>query len=180
MRKNSVSKYNYVARCLHWFSALIIISMFGVGLWMVDLNYYSTWYQTAPHWHKSVGILFAGLTIFRLIWKHLTVSPKIDGNRIEVYLATAGHIAMYALLFGLFVSGYLISTSDGRSIDVFNWFSIPGSGELFTQQSDIAGKVHFYIAWTLIFMVLLHVLAALKHHFINKDNTLRKMIGESK
>ncbi|HIF9288890.1 TPA: cytochrome b, partial [Photobacterium damselae] len=74
MRKNSVSKYNYVARCLHWFSALIIISMFGVGLWMVDLNYYSTWYQTAPHWHKSVGILFAGLTIFRLIWKHLTAS----------------------------------------------------------------------------------------------------------
>lgn len=62
----------------------------------------------------------------------------------------------------------------------FNWFAIPGAGELFTQQSDIAGKMHFLYCMDFDFMVLLHVLAALKHHFINKDNTLRKMIGESK
>ncbi len=172
--------YNVTARSIHWLSALVVIGMFGVGLWMVDLSYYSQWYQTAPHWHKSVGILLALLTLFRLMWKLFTLSPGIVGNRLEIVLATLAHWAIYLLLFTLFVSGYLISTSDGRSIDVFNWFSIPGAGLLFDDQSDKAGTLHVYAAWSLIALSGLHVLAAFKHHFINKDDTLRKMIGTAK
>ena len=53
--KSEVKNYNLVARGVHWVSAIVIIGMFAVGLWMVDLTYYSEWYKTAPHWHKSVG-----------------------------------------------------------------------------------------------------------------------------
>lgn len=175
-----VTHYNRTLQMIHWLSAIVVIGMFAVGIWMVDLSYYSTWYQEAPHLHKSVGILLAALTIFRIVWKAVTLSPKIDGAAWEKVSAKLAHGFIYLDLFVLFVSGYLISTEDGRGIDVFNWFSVPGAGALFDGQSDLAGLIHVYAAWTLIGVAVLHALAALKHHFINKDNTLRKMIGASK
>ncbi|WP_112478024.1 cytochrome b [Vibrio variabilis] len=180
MAVKEVKNYNPVARALHWLSAILVIGMFAIGLWMVDLTYYSQWYKTAPDWHRSVGILLALATVFRLVWKHITVAPKVEGNKFEKVGSKVGHIAMYVALFVIFASGYLISTSDGRGIDVFNWFTVPGLGELFPNQSDIAGEVHFYAAWFVILAAAGHALAALKHHFINKDNTLRKMLGVSK
>lgn len=177
---NQVKNYNPIARAIHWISALVIFAMFGLGLWMMDLTYYSSWYKTAPHWHKSVGILLAALTVFRLLWKMFTKSPKIEGSAVVVKAAHAAHHLIYLLLFVLFFSGYLISTSDGRGIEVFNWFVIPGAGELFPNQSDIAGQIHYYTAIALIGLAVLHAAAALKHHFVDKDNTLRKMIGASK
>lgn len=178
--KQNVTHYNTVARLLHWGSALVIIGMFAVGLWMVDLSYYSEWYQVAPNWHKSIGILLLAVTLFRLVWKIIKPTPKIEGKRFEVMAAKAAHHTIYLLLMVLFASGYLISTSDGRGIEVFNWFTVPGAGELFANQSDIAGEVHFYTAWVLIGLASVHGLAALKHHFVDKDNTLRKMIGARK
>lgn len=175
-----VKNYNLVARVIHWLSAIVIVGMFAVGIWMVDLSYYSTWYHEAPFLHKSVGILLALLTIFRVVWKASTASPKVTGSRFEKIASKAVHHTMYLDLFIIFVSGYLISTEDGRGIDVFNWFTIPGAGALFEGQADLAGVVHEIAAWTLIIMVVLHVLAALQHHFISKDDTLRKMIGASK
>ena len=76
----------------------------------------------------------------------------------------------------MFTSGYLISTADGRAIDVFNWFAVPALGELIENQEDIAGDVHFYLAWILIVTASLHAIAALKHHFFNKDDTLKQML----
>lgn len=177
--KSDVKNYNPVARAIHWLSAIVVIAMFGVGLWMVDLSYYSQWYKTAPHWHKSVGLLLAGLTIFRFIWKLVTPSPRPEGSALEIIGAKLAHMVMYVLFIVLFVSGYLISTEDGRAIDVFNWFSVPALGALFENQADISGQIHFYTAWALIILAAVHAIAALKHHFINKDNTLRKMIGAS-
>ncbi|MCC2521313.1 cytochrome b [Vibrio coralliilyticus] len=178
--RSEVKNYNPVARGIHWISAIVIIGMFAVGLWMVDLTYYSEWYKTAPHWHKSVGILLAALTLFRFVWKHTTPSPKVEGKAYEILGAKLVHLAMYLVLIVLFVSGYLISTEDGRGIDVFNWFTVPGLGALFENQADLSGEIHFYAAWALILMAAVHALAAIKHHVINKDNTLRKMIGASK
>ncbi|ROV58291.1 cytochrome b [Vibrio ponticus] len=178
--KPEVKNYNIVARAIHWISAMVVIGMFAVGLWMVDLSYYSEWYRTAPHWHKSIGLLLAILTLIRLVWTVVTLSPKVEGNAFEKIAAKLVHGLMYLVLLVLFVSGYLISTEDGRAIDVFDWFSVPGLGALFEGQADIAGEIHFYAAWTLILMAAVHALAAIKHHVIDKDNTLRKMIGASK
>ncbi|CAE6942676.1 Cytochrome b561 [Vibrio sp. B1FLJ16] len=175
-----VQNYNLVARVMHWISALAIIGLFAVGLWMVELSYYSEWYRTAPHYHRSIGILLAIVTIARIAWKHISVSPKAEGKAYEVAAAKLAHAVMYVLLITIFITGYLISTSDGRGIEVFNWFTVPGAGELFPNQSDLAGEIHFYSAWAVILIAGLHALAALKHHFIDKDNTLRKMLGASK
>jgi len=161
---------------IHWLTLVVVIGMFASGLWMVDLTYYSEWYKTAPHWHKSTGLLLLAVTLLRLITRFFTIRPPTYGNRLEKTASKVGHGAIYLLLLALFTSGYLISTADGRAIDVFNWFAVPGAGELIENQEDLAGKVHFYLAWTLIVLATLHGLAALKHHFFNKDETLKQML----
>lgn len=162
---------------IHWVTALVVIGMFAVGVWMVDLTYYSEWYRTAPHWHKSTGLILAAVTLARLLMRTRTQRPERFGSSVERILSSLGHAGIYALLIAIFVSGYLISTADGRGIEVFNWFTVPGAGELFTEQSDIAGEVHEYAAYGLIGLVVIHALAAFKHHFISRDATLSQMTG---
>lgn len=172
----AVKKYNSTAKLLHWISALLVIGLFSLGLWMVDLSYYNDWYKTAPYIHKSVGLCLFALTLLRIVWKLFTKHPEIEGKKWEIQAAKIAHIALYLLLFSIFISGYMISTADGRAIPVFNWFSVPGFGSFIENQEDIAGVVHYYLAFTLIGLAALHALAALKHHFIDKDNTLKKML----
>jgi len=161
---------------IHWVTALAVAGMFASGLWMVDLTYYSDWYKTAPHWHKSAGLILLALTLGRIVFRLFSTRPAAHGNRLEKRVSQVGHLFLYALLLSMFTSGYLISTADGRAIDVFNWFAVPALGELIENQEDIAGDVHFYLAWTLIVTASLHAVAALKHHFFNKDDTLKQML----
>ena len=81
-------------------------------------------------------------------------------------------------MFFIIISGYFISTADGRGIEVFSLFEIPGFGSFIENQEDIAGEIHKWLAYTLIGLSLLHGFAALKHHFVDKDDTLNRMIGK--
>jgi cytochrome b561 len=173
---HAVKQYNSLSKFLHWLSVIAIITLFSIGLWMVDLSYYSEWYKTAPYIHKSVGLILFFVTIFRVIWKKLTASPEIEGKPWEKQAANIAHNVIYILLFCIMISGYMISTADGSSIDIFNWIAVPGFGSIVENQEDIAGNIHYYLAITLIGLAVLHTLAALKHHFIDKDNTLKKML----
>lgn len=76
----------------------------------------------------------------------------------------------------MIISGYLISTADERPIEVFGWFSVPSFGSFIDNQEDIAGTIHEWLAYVLIALASVHALAALKHHFIDKDNTLKRML----
>lgn len=143
---------------------------------MVELNYYSEWYRIVPHWHKSIGLLFALLIVLRIAWKCINPSPTPVGSNIERKVAGVAHFSLYALMILIFISGYLISTADGRGISVFNWFTVPSFGEFVENQEDVAGLVHEYLAYSLIGLVSLHAIAALKHHFIDKDDVLRRML----
>jgi cytochrome b561 len=82
---------------------------------------------------------------------------------------------MYLLLTALMISGYLISTADGRGIAVFDWFEVPATLHGLEAQEDIAGEIHELLAFTLVGLSLAHAGAALKHHFINRDRTLTRM-----
>jgi cytochrome b561 len=87
------------------------------------------------------------------------------------------HLLMYFLLLTIMVSGYLISTAVIRPIEVFGWFAIPASITALPRQEDIAGWVHLILASTLIGLVVLHAAAALKHHFFDRDRTLKRIFG---
>jgi cytochrome b561 len=171
------ARYHGLSILLHWSMALVILGLFGVGFWMVDLTYYSAWYKTAPHYHKSVGILLAFMLIIRiavLVKKGKPVPLQTHGFAVQ-RISKVTHLLFYILLFLIMMTGYLISTADNRGIEVFNWFVVPGFGEFFDQQSDRAGLVHEWLAYSLIALVALHALGALKHHFYDKDATLKRM-----
>lgn len=176
MLKNSDQQFGLVSTYIHWITAIMVFSLFGVGFWMVDLNYYSEWYRTAPYYHKAFGLTLFIVTLFRLIWKAVNPSPKeLGDNVIEKKLAKLAHLGLYALLLITMISGYLISTADGRGIELFNLVTVPSLGEFFDNQEDIAGEIHEIAAYVIMITVGLHILAALKHHFMDKDDTLKRM-----
>lgn len=179
---NTEQSYGWLAISLHWLTAILVFGLFGLGLWMVELGYYHAWYQKAPNLHKGLGVFLFALMSFRLIWRLLQIQPKAlaTHQKWEQIAAHATHWLLYLLLFVIMFSGYLISTADGRGLSVFGWFSIPSLGQLFNNQEYLAGLMHQYAAYVLMALVLLHVCAALKHHLIDKDKTLKRMLGKTK
>jgi cytochrome b561 len=177
--KNSDKYYGYLTIILHWLSAIIIFGLFALGYWMVELTYYDAWYKTAPALHKSTGISLFLLILIRVVWRNKQTKPEslASHNRFEQISAHAAHIVLYVLLLAIMLSGYLISTADGVGIEVFNLFTVPAFAALIENQEDIAGVIHQYLAYSMIAIALLHALAALKHHFIDKDATLKRMLG---
>lgn len=171
------SRYSNLSISLHWVMALLVFGLFAVGFWMVDLTYYSSWYKTAPYWHKSVGIILAMLLIFRIFWrvKAGKPAPLASHSANTRRIASAAHLLLYVTLLSIVLTGYLISTADGRGIEVFSWFEVPGFGELFKEQADIAGALHKWFAYGLMVLVALHALGAVKHHVIDKDATFKRM-----
>jgi len=179
--QNSRNAYGLLSIMLHWLVAVCVFGMFGLGLWMVDLDYYSSWYQAAPDLHKSIGLCLLALMVLRLLWRTLSPPPlplASHDKRTQQASKTA-HWLLYAGLFALMLSGYLISTADGRGISVFGLFSVPASLTSIPDQEDIAGVIHEWLAWALVILAGLHALAALKHHFIDRDVTLLRMLGRS-
>jgi len=94
-------------------------------------------------------------------------------------IAITAHILLYILLFSILISGYLISTADGKGISLFGLTEIPALFSDGAAQADLAGNIHLWLAWSVVILSLLHGLAALKHHFIDKDATLKRMLGKA-
>ncbi|WP_299374347.1 cytochrome b [uncultured Kiloniella sp.] len=179
---NTFENYGWIARFFHWVIALAATALFGLGLYMVELSYYDPAYKTFPSLHKSIGILVAVLMVIRLIWRLISIvplpisDPEAQHQDLQHKAASLVHFILYTLPFALFLSGYLISTADGRSIFVFDLVEIPALFPPSKGLEDTAGLIHEIIAWSLAGFVVLHAAAALKHHLINKDRTLKRML----
>jgi len=178
--RNTQQHYGWISIIIHWLVALTVFGLFGLGFWMVDLTYYDSWYQTGPALHESIGITLLTLMVFRVIWRLIETQPeKLKTHTpLEQKSGHLMHIVLYVGLFLIMLSGYLISTADGRGITVFDLFDVPGLGSFIEGQEDLAGLFHEYAAYFIIAMAILHALAALKHHFIDKDKTLTRMLGK--
>lgn len=176
---NSERGYGLVAIVLHWLVALVVVGLFALGMWMTGLTYYDDWYRRAPDLHKSLGVLLFLVMLFRVVWRVVNVAPDDEPGvgPLQSWAARVVHLSLYLLIFALLISGYLISTADGRPIGVFGLFEIPAVFTGYPNQEDLAGKVHWYLALTLIGLAGVHTLAALKHHFFDRDGTLKKMLA---
>jgi cytochrome b561 len=179
MLRNTEDTYGLVAVLLHWLVAVVVVGLFILGLWMVDLTYYDAWYRTAPSIHKALGVLLFITVVLRLGWRVVGPRPVTlaTHSTLEQHLAKLAHGLLYGLLFAAMLSGYLISTADGSPINVFGLFQVPATISGFKNQADIAGDLHLGLAITLISLAALHALAALKHHFVDRDRTLLRMLG---
>ena len=177
MIRNTQTSYGSVAVILHWLMAILMIGLFAAGLYMTDLGYYDSLYHIVPWWHKSFGLLVMGLLLLRIIWKFTNQKPKplATHKPWEVKTAAWTHALLYLLVLLIGISGYLISTAKGSGIEFFGWFDIPAFQELSADNTDLVGDIHFYLAWSLMLLAAAHAAAALKHHFIDRDDTLKHM-----
>ncbi len=175
---NTSAGYGLLAIVIHWVAAVAVIGLFALGFWMVDLSYYNDWYRRAPDIHRSIGVLLFGLMALRLFWRIFSASPKpIAGHkRWETLSAHAAHALLYFLIFVATVSGFLISTADGSSVSVFGWFDVPSVTGQIKGLEDIAGVVHYWSTWALVALAAVHALGALKHHLVDRDETLRRIL----
>jgi len=176
--RNSPERYGVISVLMHWCVALVVFALFALGLWMVGLDYYNPWRQLAPDLHKSIGITLFALMLLRVIWRFISPPPPPTPNQSLLIRTAAklGHLFLYFLLFAVIISGYLISTAEGDSILVFGLITVPALVEI-SGQAELVGTIHLYLAITLVVLACLHALAALKHHFIDRDATLVRMFG---
>ena len=174
--RNSAGGYGVISIAAHWLIAVGVIGLFALGWWMVDLTYYDPWYNQAPAIHKAVGILLFVLLVGRLAWRWSNPRPRPLGRPVERRIATLVHGLFYLLLFAVMIAGYLISTADGSAIDVFGLFAVPATISNLPQQEDIAGNIHRWLAWAVMGLTAFHAAAALKHHLVDRDRTLLRML----
>jgi len=175
--RNSREYYGWVAILLHWSMAVAILALFALGLWMVKLNYYDAWYNLAPDIHQGVGMILLAMLLLRLFWSWSNIKPNIAASAWETVAAIAAHRLLYLLMLMVMVSGYLIPTAEGEGFDMFGWLNVPALWHLSSTQAEWAGKIHRWSAWAMIGLAGLHTTAALKHHLINRDHTLMRMMG---
>lgn len=178
--RNSADRYGLVSVLIHWLVAFAVFGLFALGYWMMDLSYYHDWYRRAPDIHRSVGLLVFGAMLLRGLWRLANPAPPPLPNhqRGEVVFARLVHSLLYGLLFVAMISGYLISTADGSAISVFGWFEVPSVTGQVKGMEDTAGTVHYWSTWSIMALAGLHALGALKHHFVDRDRTLLRMLAK--
>jgi len=176
-----ILNYDIISMSLHWLIAILTISLFFLGLWMVDLGYYDDWYYLGPWWHTGLGIVTLALVLFRLVWRiKRAAPPEISMPNWQRVSAKCIHHFLDFSIILIALAGYFIVTAKGDGLDVFGWFTLPALVTGFDAYADVAGKIHLWASYIVIGFAVIHALAALKHHFINKDSTLLQMLRLNK
>ena len=177
MLKDSRSGYGLISILIHWVSAVLILFLFGLGVYMVDLGYYDDWYHKGPELHISLGLVVLLLMLVRVIWRIANPTPvDLSVRRAQNLAAKLVKLGFYVFIFIVLVSGYLITTAEGQAASMFNLIKFPVLTELSSQNVDRAGALHKYLAWGIIVLVLLHTAGALLHHFVMRDRTLVRIL----
>lgn len=177
MLRSSDTGYGVITRLLHWLTAFLIIGLIGLGWWMVDLSYYHKWYYLALDTHKALGIFTLSVAAVKIAWTIFDGRPGFPDSikRWERAAATAVHHLFYLFMVLIPVTGYVISTSAGDGISIFGWFQVPAILPVNDTLRDIATEVHYWLAYGTAVLVVIHTAAAVKHQFIDRDGTLRRM-----
>jgi len=175
--KNTSSRFGYVAMTLHWAMALLIIGLLALGLYMTDLPSSLRKLQLIG-WHKSFGLLVLMLVVIRILWRFINVTPGYS-TAVPAWQKQAAH-GMHFVLYGFMlvmpITGWLMSSAAGVTVSFFGLFTLPNLVPTSPMWQNYFFQIHSTGAFVLIGLICLHVLAALQHHFWEKDDILRRML----
>jgi cytochrome b561 len=175
--QSTPTRYSAVAQAFHWIIAALIVTQFTLA-WMQDDLPLGMRKLALLARHKSFGMTILMLAVLRLAWRLFNRPPELPSHmsKMEVLLARATHILFYFLLFAMPVTGWLMSSAKNYSVSwfgLFTWPDLIGKNE---RAFDILQSTHETLSWLLLAIAILHILAALKHHFWNKDDVLKRML----
>lgn len=168
-------RYGAVAIALHWLTAALVIGLAGVGFWMSDLRPSPRTIEIY-NWHKWFGLTVLALTVIRIAWRATHPPPPLLlATRAKRALAHSVHGLMYGLLLAMPITGWLQNSAAGFPLSWFGLFRVPPLIERNRQAFEFWQDVHATLAVVLVALIVLHVAAALKHRFIDRDATLARM-----
>ena len=174
---NSSSRYGAVAQSFHWLIAGLIVTQFLLANWAADLPIGAHKLGLLAR-HKSFGMTVLMLTALRLLWRLKNPPPELPAgmSTLERRLARATHIAFYVLLFAMPLTGWVMSSAKNYSVSWFGLFTWPNLIGRNETAFEVLRSTHHVLGGALLGLAVLHLLAALKHHFWNKDDVLRRML----
>lgn len=174
--KNTNDRFGIIAITLHWIMAFLLIGLVALGLYMTripisvqKLQYFG--------WHKEFGILALMLVTVRLAFRLSSLTPNLNElPSYEIIAARLVHFLFYIFMFALPITGWLISSAAGLPVSFFGLFILPTLIAANEANQSFFAEIHEWLAYALIVTFILHVGAALKHYFINKDKILQRML----
>lgn len=172
---NTKNRFGIMAILLHWIMAILLIGLLALGLYMTRIPI-SLEKLKLYGWHKEFGMLAFMLVIVRLTWKFRNTTPSLNLLRWETIAARTVHGAFYLFMFALPISGWIITSAAGLPVSFFGWFLLPNLVSANEAPRILFSEVHQWLAYALIVVFCMHVSAALKHYFINKDNIMQRML----
>jgi cytochrome b561 len=181
-------RYTSVAIALHWVIAIMLVSMVFYGWWMEGLRDLALAgemtfgeVQAAYNWHKTAGIIILILSLARLAWRLTHPVPPLPASAPGWQNAIARfiHVAFYAVMIGAPIGGWVTASATQFPTHLFNIdalslprLPVPQSSEFY----ELAGSMHGAGGWVILVLLALHAGAALKHHFVDRDGILQRMI----
>ena len=187
MWRNGARRYGGVAMTLHWTIAAAILFMFWLGPYMADLPVEDPWQFPLFQLHKSIGLTILVLSLLRLGWRLANPVPDLPHHmtRWERIAARSVHRLFYVLMVAVPFMGWATVSAAPLAVPtmwfgVFEWPDLPVLGDLpRAQKQMIEGPLedtHGFLAFLMLGLVILHIAAALKHHFLDRDNVLKHML----
>lgn len=175
--RNSARRWGAVSQLLHWAILALIVWLAWLGLTMVDMPLSPAKIKTYAL-HKSLGLTLLALVALRLAWRLFAGAPKpVPGTPgWQERIASLTHWALYGLMFAIPISGWVFNSASGFPLQWFRQFNLPTIASRSEELAELSRQVHVCGFWLLILLVLAHAGAALFHHFIQRDDTLRRML----
>ena len=173
----SVTRYTPPAIVLHWLVALLIFAAFPLGVYMHELPL-SPGKLKLYSYHKWIGVTVFVLAVMRLSWRATHRPPPLPASMPawERFAAESVHYLLYALIFAIPVSGWLMSSAKGMQTVWFGVLPLPDLIGKDKELGDLLHEVHEALNYALLGLLLAHAGAALKHHFIQHDDILARMV----
>lgn len=175
--KNTQNRFGIVTILLHWLMAILIIILLAFGLYMTRIPI-SALKLKLYGWHKELGMLVLMLAAIRIAWRLSNITPSLAALPWwEKLAARVMHWAFYGFMFALPISGWLMTSASGLPVSFFGLFLMPDLISPNEHWRLLLVDIHKWLAYGLILAFCGHTAAALKHHFIDKDDILRRMLS---
>jgi len=171
-------RYTRTAIGLHWIVAFLVIAAFGLGLVMTDIPGFTPTKLKYYSWHKWLGVTVFIFAVLRVLWRSTHRPPPLIATipRLQQIVAQVVHVLLYLLIFAAPLSGYFYSLAAGFPVVYLGLFPLPVLIDPNPELAETLESLHMILVYGMAGLVGLHVLGALKHHIIDRDGTLARML----
>ena len=171
------STYGRTAKAFHWTIALLIVLMFVMG-WTMDAEQRHSTHITLVDFHMTLGVIIMGLVVLRFAWRLKNPPPLLPTHmsRLECLAAECGHAALYGLTFAIPAAGLIMVIVEGEAVLFFGLIDLDSKGQRSEEVAEIFADLHKWLGWALLAVLAGHVGAALRHHYLLRDDVLRRML----